>query len=227
MSTGIETDRPPVATTWGAVTVRVRTALWVALAGSVIFWIGLPFPVVTDFFESEDSAERIALIDGERTQFAIAFGLLGLGAAVVGVGLWLLGRAIAPMEAQRSTRRSRAAQTAGWLGLTGVLAGGSRLVHAVFATPEYLEGDNIIDPVVGAIAWPATSIAMIILGVLAWSSPAPKWTAVVLVLGGVAGLVTFLPLFWYTALIVFAIANLVVIRQRARSSEASVTTLAE
>ena len=197
-------------------TSGVRAALWIALAGSIIFWVGLPFPIVTDYFTADNDAERIALIDGERTQFALAFGLLGLGAAIAAVGLWRLGRAIAPMEAERSRRREIAAKVAAWLGLTGVVAGGSRLIHGVFATPEYMEsGDNIIDPLVGAVAWPATSLALIILGVLSWSAPPPKWTAVVLVLGGLWAAVTFLPLFWYTALIVFAIANLIVMRRRA------------
>ena len=58
---------------------------------------------------------------------------------------------------------------------------------------------------------------------LAWSAPPPKWTAVVLVLGGVAAAVTFLPLFWYIALIVFAIANLIVMRRRAESPTSTVT----
>jgi len=225
MTTDFETDRPQIpAPSTGALN-GVRTALWVALAGSVIFWIGLPFPVVTDFFESETTAERLALVNGERTQFAVAFGLLGLGAAVAGVGLWLLGRAIAPMEAERGRRRGRAAQIAGWLGLLGVLMGVSRLLHAVFATPEYMEGgDNIVDPVAGVIGGLGTSVALIILGVLAWSAPPPKWTAVVLVLGGVAAAVTFLPLFWYFALIVFAIANLIVMRRRATSPGATATT---
>lgn len=203
---------------------NVRRALWVVLAGSVIFWIGLPFPVVTDYFESANGAERIAVIDGDRTQFAVAFGLLGAGAAVAGIGLWLLGRAIAPMEAERSRRRGLAAQTAGWLGLLGVLAGASRLLHAVFATPEYMEGDNYIDPAVGVIGAIGTSLALITVGVLAWSAPPPKWTAVVLVLGGVAAAVTFLPLFWYFALIVFAIANLIVMRRLVASPEATAAT---
>jgi hypothetical protein len=225
MTTDFETDRPQVRVPGGGAMSRVRAALWVTLVGSVIFWIGLPFPVVTDFFESETSAERIALVDGERTQFAVAFGLLGLGAAVVGVGLWLLGRAIAPIEAERGRRRGRAAQTAGWLGFLGVAMGLSRLLHAVFATPEYMEGgDNIVDPVVGVIGGLGTSIALIVFGVLAWSAPPPKWTAVVLVLGGVAAAVTFLPLFWYFALIVFAIANLIVMRRRATSPKATATT---
>lgn len=225
MTTDFETDRPQVTAPASGAMRRVRAALWVALAGSIIFWIGLPFPVVTDFFESETAAERIALVDGERTQFAIAFGLLGLGAAIAGVGLWLLGRAIAPMEAERGRPRGRAAQTAGWLGLLGVLMGGSRLLHAAFATPEYMEGDNnIVDPVLGVVGGLGTSIALIIFGVLAWSAPPPKWTAVVLILGGVAATVTFLPLFWYFALIVFAIANLVVMRRRATSPETTATT---
>ena len=225
MTIDFETVRPHENPRASTAMYGVRIALWVALAGSIIFWVGLPFPVVTDFFEAENEAERIALIDGDRTQFAIAFGLLGLGAAIAGVGLWLLGRAIAPMETQRSRRREIAARTAAWLGLTGVLAGLSRLGHALFATAEYVEGDdNVIDPVVGAIAWPATSVALIIFGVLAWSSPPPKWTAVVLVLGGVAGLLTFLPLFWYFALIVFAVANLIVMRRRTKPSETVATS---
>ena len=225
MTIDLEAERPPQNAPVSGVQKRIRAALWIVLAGSIIFWGGMPFPIVTDFFEAENEAERIALVDGDRTQFAIAFGLLGLGAVVAGVGLWLLGRAITPMEGERGRRREIAARVAAWLGATGVLAGSSRLAHALFATPEYMEGDdNVIDPVLGAIAWPATSIALIIFGVLAWSSPPPKWTAVVLVLGGVAGLVTFLPLFWYLALIVFAIANLAVMRRPAESARTAAVT---
>lgn len=106
---------------------------------------GLPFPVVFDFFEAEDSAARIALIDDNRTQFAFAFGLLGLGAAIAGVGLWMLGRTITPIEARRSRRRGIAAKVASWFGLVSAIGGASRLLHGVFATPEYGE-DNLIDP---------------------------------------------------------------------------------
>lgn len=220
MTTDFETDRQPVHAPSDGALNRLRTALWVTLAGSVVFWAGLPFPVVTDFFESENTAERIAVVNGDRTQFAVAFALLGIGAAIAGVGLWLLGRSTAPLEAERAPRRKLAAKTAAWLGLTGLLAGVSRALHAVFASPEFMEeGNSFVDPVLGGIAWPATSLSLIILGVLAWSGRPPKWTAVVLVLGGVAGLVTFLPLFWYTALIVVTIANLIVMRRGAKSPD--------
>ena len=87
------------------------------------------------------------MVDGDRTQFAVAFGLLGLGAAVAGVGLWLLGRAIAPMEAERGRRRGLAAQTAGWLGLLGVLPGCPGCCTPSSRRPSTWKGDNIVDPV--------------------------------------------------------------------------------
>lgn len=196
--------------TGGADMHGVRASLSVTLAGSVVFWIGLPWPVVRDFFEAEDEAGRLAVLDEHRLQFAVSFGLLGLGALVAGFGLWRLGRAVAPREAQRSRRRAVAARVAAWLGLLSAAGGASRLAHAVLATPEFIL-DSPVDAVVGLAGFVATAVALVVLGVLGWSAPPPKWAAVVLVAGGVLGLVTFLPLFWYLALLVFSIASLVVL----------------
>lgn len=70
-----------------------------------------------------------------------------------------------------------------------------------------------IDVVAGVAGWIGTSLALIILGWLGLEGPPPNWACIVLVFGGVAGLVTFLPLFWYAALIIFAIPNFVQFRQ--------------
>lgn len=70
-----------------------------------------------------------------------------------------------------------------------------------------------IDVVAGVAGWIGTSLALIILGWLGLKGPPPNWACIVLVFGGVAGLVTFLPLFWYVALIIFAIPNFVQFRQ--------------
>ena len=57
----------------------VRLGLRLCLIGSVVFWVGLPWPVVIDFFDADGEAAQIALIEDQRGQFALAFGLLGLG----------------------------------------------------------------------------------------------------------------------------------------------------
>ena len=203
-------ERRPVSTR------DVRTSLSVILAGSVIFWIGIPWPIGPDYWDAESDAERVLVVDENRVEFAISFGLLGLGALIAAIGLWLLGRAITEVETETARWRGIAAQTAAWLGLLGVLSGAGRLLAALFATPEF-NVDNDIDVVLGVAGGLGTTAALIIFGVLAWSAPPPRWTAAVLVLGGVLGAVTFLPLFWYLALIVFAIANLIVMRRRARA----------
>jgi hypothetical protein len=193
--------------------VSVRTCLLVILVGSIIFWVGMPFPVGGDYFGAENDAERIVVVDENRVQIGISFGLFGLGAAIAGVGLWMLGRAIAPMEeAERGRRRKTAAQVAAWLGLLGALGGLSRLSSAVFASPETFVQGNF-GAAIGLVGMAATAVSVVVLGVLAWSAPPRRWTAVVLVLGGVVGAGTLLPLFWYFALIVFAVANLRMMRR--------------
>lgn len=190
----------------------IRTDLRVILAGSIIFWIGVPWPVASDYFGADNDAERIAVVDDQRIEIAIAFGLLGLGTAIAGLGLWMLTRDIVSMEAARGPRRGTAVKVAGWLSLLSVLAGVMRLLTALLATPEFFV-DNDLD-LIGLFAmFIGTAVVLIILGVLAWSGPPPKWSAVVLIVGGVLGVVTLLPLFWYLALIVFAIANLAVMRR--------------
>jgi len=180
----------------------------VVLVGSIVFWIGMPFPVGSDFFGADNDAERIIVVEENRAQIGASFGLFGLGAAIAGVGLWMLGRAIAPIEeTERGRTRKIAAQVAAWLGLLGAISGLSRLLHALFATPETLVEGNL-DAAIGLVGMAATAVSLVVFGVLAWSAPPPKWTAVVLVLGGIVGAGTFLPLFWYFALIVFAVANL-------------------
>lgn len=213
MGTQLHVDSQPTNTATASLD---RRPLWVVLAGSILFWVGLPFPVVFDYFEAENEAARIAIMDGDRAQFALSFGLLGVGAAVAGVGLWMLGRSLVPSARTRGSRWAKAATAATWFGLASAAGGLSRTLHAVFATPEYM-ADAAVDMVVGGIGWLGTVLAMIILGVFLWSAGPPKWTAVVMVLGGIAGGVTFLPLFFYLPLIVFAVAILVVQRGRSGS----------
>ena len=58
------------------------------------------------------------------------------------------------------------------------------------------------------------TFAMILFGVLTWAGPPPKWTAVVLIVFGLLGLPMFAP--WFVGLVVFAVANLVVMARRAQ-----------
>lgn len=57
----------------------------------------------------------------------------------------------------------------------------------------------------------ALMLAMIVVGVLAWWAPPPKWTAVVLVVGAPLG---FLPEVQQIAVIVFAAAGLITLARR-------------
>lgn len=201
----------------------IKNALAVVLAGVVVTLAALPFPVVRDYWDGSDDAAQAVVIDGDRAQFAVAFGLAGLGGAIAGIGLFLLGRAIAPIERAQSTRRAGAALVAGGCGLVVAVNGLVLLLHALFATPEFYvdSAPLIVAAVVGGIA---KLVSMVVFGVLAWSAPPPKWTAVVLVVGGI---LNFVPEVADVALGVFALANLVVIRRGARrvvSAEAYSTT---
>lgn len=191
--------------------ISMRTALWLVLLGSVIFWAGIPWPANGDFFEAENDVARIAVVEEHRTAFAIAFSLLGVGALIAAVGLWSYGLHTAAHEGTHAPRRRVAAQVAAWLALAGVLSGTSRTLHALFGSAE-ANVTSDIDLVLGIAAAVATSIALVILGGLAWAGPPPRWTAVLLVLGGVLGAAMFLPFWWFGALLIFAITNLIVTR---------------
>ena len=128
----------------------------------------------------------------------------------------MLGRAIAPIEAQKSEQRKIAALMAGWLGLVVAIGGHSRLLHALFATPEFYV-DSDIDSVVVVVAVFGLLLSVVTFGVLAWSALPPKWAAVILVVGGLLSVA--LSEFTYVALIVFAVATLAVTRRGAGSPE--------
>ena len=188
----------------------VKRALWVMICGSVLFLsAALVFSVGRDFWEADGDAARIAVVDDDRVQFGAYFAVLGTGTIILAIGLWMFGRAVAAIE--EPGRRRTAATTAGWLGLVGAIAGVMRLALGLFGTPELIV-ESPLDIVVGAIAAIATTIALITIGVLAWSAPPPKWASVVLVLAAVTGAITF-PDVAVLGVIVFSIANLVVMRR--------------
>ena len=186
---------------------KVVYALWAILIGAVAVLVTLPFPIVGDFWDDDSDAAKIAVIDEDRLQFALVFGLSALGLVAVGIGLFMLGTAISPMESSRG--RAIAAQVGAWLGLAAAANGLSELLHALFATPEFYV-DSALRAVMIVVGGISLLLAMVILGVLAWSAPPPKWTAVVLVLGGLASVI---PDIAYVALAIFAAANLVALRR--------------
>lgn len=186
----------------------IGTALWVLLAGGVLSLGGLPFPVNGRYWDAGDDAERIAVIDADRAQFAAAYGFTALGMIVIGVGLATLALALAPAAPGR--RRHTSAAVAAWLGGIGAVGGLVVLLHALVATPEFFVDSTSFDVAViaGGIAM---MIATIVVGVLSWSAPPPKWAAVVLIASGPLG---FVPELQQIAVIVFAAASLVALARR-------------
>lgn len=192
----------------------VRNALWMLLVGSVITVVGVFMPGTSDFFDSDISdADLIQLVDDDRAKYLIAFGLMGLGTIITGLGLFALGRAITPLERETANWRGTLARLATIGGVLAALAGLQRLLAAMFATPEYFVDGGVLDDAVYGIGMVlGLAGGMILLGVLAWASPPPKWTAVVLILAAILGLPAFVP--WFAGLFVFAVANLVVMARR-------------
>lgn len=188
----------------------LRKWLWLLIVGSVLALIGVFLPATSDFFDSDlTDAELIQMVDADRAEYVIAFGLMGLGTIIVGIGLLGLGWAIAPTERETASWRGTAAQVAGIGGALAALAGLERLVVALFATPEFLVDEGALGDVAYIIGMViGLTLSMILLGVLAWEAPPPKWTAVVLVVFALLGVPIFMP--WFVGLLVFAVANLVV-----------------
>jgi len=141
---------------------------------------------------------------------------MGLGTVVAGIGLFALGWAIAPTEGETAKWRETVARAAGIGGVLAALAGLERLLVALFATPEFFVDEGAFGDVVYIIGMViGLTISMILLGILAWAAPPPKWTAVVLIVFAVLGLPAFMP--WFVGLFVFAVANLVVMARSPQS----------
>jgi MFS family permease len=193
---------------------NARHAMWALVVGSVVAMVGVFMPATSDFFDSDfTDADLIVLVDDDRPRYLVAFGLMGLGTAIAGVGLFMLGRAITPMEREMAAWRGTAAQVASFGGLLAALAGLERLLVALFATPEFFVDEGMFGDIVYVIGMVlGLTLSMILIGVLAWAAPPPKWTAVVLIVAAVLGLPAFMP--WFVGLIVFAVANLVVMARR-------------
>lgn len=94
------------------------------------------------------------------------------------------------------------------------------MLHALLATPEFYV-DSPLGTAMLVVGGLGLMSSMLILGVLAWSAPPPKWTAVVMVVGG---LLSFMPDVAYVGLAIFAAANLVMLRRSA--TKGAVETLA-
>lgn len=190
---------------------RIGAALWVLLGGGLLSLGGLPFPANGRYWDAANDAERIAVIDADRAQFAVAYGLAALGMLMVGVGLALLALALAPAAPGR--RRNAWARVAAWMGGIGAAGAVVVLFHALLASPEFFVDSATFDVAVvgGGIA---LMFAMITVGVLAWSAPLPKWAAAVLIASGPLG---FIPELQQIAVIVFAAASLVTLTRRATS----------
>lgn len=183
----------------------LRLACLVLLIGSVAFFVGIAFPVITDFFEADgDKEAQLAVVEDNLAQFRLAWVLIGLGTSVAGLGLWLWGRALASAT---TGRRATAATVAAWMGAFGVPTGFAR------AIPPFSSAEAAVDAggweEVWYIAYSlATTISMLILGWLILKSTIPTWTGVLFALGGIAAIATLLPLWWYFAGIIVGIAGL-------------------
>jgi hypothetical protein len=190
--------------------------MWLLVAGSVVTTIGVSLPATSDFFDSDlTDADLVRLVDDDRAQYLVAFALMGLGVVIAGIGLFALGRAIAPMERQSANWRGTVAQVAAIGGILAALAGLERILVALFATPEFFVDDGAFGDAVYAVGMViGLTLSMILFGVLAWDAPPPKWTAVILVIGAILGPPSFIS--WFVGLFVFAVANLIVM---ARSPE--------
>jgi hypothetical protein len=188
---------------------RIIVALLVLLVGGILTMGGLPFPVNGRYWDAANDAERIVVIDADRVQFAIAFGIAALGTLAIGVGLAMSARALVPAGSDR--RRRTAGVIAMWMGALAALGALVVLLHALLATPEFFVDSVSYDVAVygGGIA---VMLGMILIGLLAWSAPPPKWAAVILIVGAPLG---FVPEVQQIAVIVFAAISLVaIIRQR-------------
>jgi hypothetical protein len=197
-------------------------ALLVVFVGAVVSLVGIvAFSVVGDYWNAGSDAARAALIDSNRVQFAVAFGLQGLGTVVLGSGLFLLGRVIAAVDAHGDRRRRAAARLAGWSGVVVGLSGLSGGLHAIVATPEFYV-DSAIGTLFVIVGGLGLVVSTVVLGVLAWAASPPKWTAVILTAGGLATAVGLADIV-YVTLVVFSVANLFVLRSGARIGPARST----
>ena len=183
----------------------MRLASLVLLVGSVLFFAGFAFPAFRGLFEAETLEEEIAHIEENLSQFRLAWVLAGAGTSLAGAGLWMWGRGIA----QTGDGRSAAAATvAAWLGAVGVPNG------VIRAAVPFGSASTAADPGFWLAEFPfsiyllGTTISMVILGWLIIRGKMPTWLGVVLILCGIAGLGTFLPLFWYAGGIVAGVAGL-------------------
>lgn len=188
-------------------------ALAVTVFGSISWIVGGMGPWNNEMWDADDSAAEIALLHADRAKYAFVFGLLNFGVMAVGVGLFLLGRAVACVESPSSSGRARAATAGSIAGAITALGGLGWLCISLFATPEFF-----VNAWIGDVLWIAeyggVTLAMLILASLAWqATDVPKAAVVFLAVGALAGFVTFIS--WWIGMIIFAVVNLAKIRRQA------------
>jgi len=213
MTTTTTTHSTTETTPW-----RLRVAAGVLLLAGVAFMAGVSRPVVEDYMGAwGDHPAQLEIASADLGAIRMSFIPMGVGFAVLGLGLAAWGRAIANTT---TGRRARAATILGWVGLVGGLAAALERIVLPLTTAE-----AVVDPpagidVVAAAGYVGVSVAFVGFGVLIMTGRRilPRWLAIVvglvLVVTGLGPLVIGLPVVYFFGALIWASVALVTLAVR-------------
>lgn len=180
---------------------------------------GVSQPVVQDYFDAwGDHRAQLEIANADLGAIRMSFIPMGVGFAVLAVGLAAWGRAVATTA---TGRRARTATILAWVGLVGGLAAAVERIVVPLTTAQAVVEPPALVAGASVVGYGGVSGSFVGFGVLMMTSRRilPRWLGiplgVVLVVTGLGPLVIGLPVVYFFGVLIWAVVALVTLSLRA------------
>ena len=181
------------------------------LAAGVVFFAATMNPLIFDFFDAEDDAERLAHVVDNHTALRLLFTGIGVADAVLGLALWIWSRHVV---AASSGRRRTTADILGHVAVVvGIVSALLRLTVWIEDAESFASSDvDALDIVYVVAGGAGFSITIAGLGYLMIRGAMPTWLGVIWVLCALLFWLGILPLWFFVGAVVFGVRGLIAFR---------------
>ncbi len=204
--------------TTGTATRGLRGAATVLLLAGVAFFVGVAQPVVESYMGAwGDHPAQLEIARADFGAIQRSFIPMGVGFAVLGVGLAAWGRAV---SVAATGRRRRAAGILSWVGLVGGVGASLERIILPLTTPAAVVDPPALVEVTSVVGYLGIAAAFVGFAVLMMTDGRilPRWLGimlgVVLVVTGLGPLAIGLPVVYFFGVLVWAVVVLVTLAVR-------------